>query len=251
MKDDNIFNEEREQIEVITYFKKEKEPRVGTVRMMMRLALGSVVIGRDEMKRRFQVKQSEIAVPASALNEVTPIETDIDRMRYAAIGAVAKSSDAFQGRISALERTANKGFGMHSRAFRPLSNSRLMRPVHRQYQRYVDHGDKVVSDWVAAGRREEYLSKQLVQDSATEAIAETLDYLAESPEMDELVQQESADLIDDVFDEVFDDALDDVREGASSVEMIMADWFNDTILRRPRKKTKISPPSQAPSSTEE
>lgn len=246
MKDDNLFNEERDHIEVITYIKKEKEPRVGTVRMMMRLALGSVVIGREEMKNRFQAKQSETAVPASALNEVTPIETDTDRIRYAAVGAVAKSSDAFQGRISALERTANKGFGMLSRAFRPLSNSRLMRPVHRQYQRYVDHGDKVVSDWVAAGRREEYLSKQLVQDTATEAIEETLDYFAESPEMDELVQQQSVDLIEDVFE--------DVGDRTSSTGMIMVDWLSGMIMRKPRKKSVASPPSQAsqaPSGTEE
>ncbi len=199
MKDDNPLNGEREQVEIITYSTKKSAPRIGTVRMMMRLALGSAVIGREQLKRRFQEKQSETYVSAATLNQEAPIESESDRARYAAIGAMAKSSDALRRRTAALGRVSNRVFGRLTRTFDPLTNSRLLSPLRRQYQRYSDHGDRLVSEWVAAGRREEYLSRQLAQDITIEAIEETLDYLPESPKLDELVQQRIDDFFEDMF----------------------------------------------------
>ena len=199
MKDDNPLSGGREQIEIITYSTKKSAPRIGTVRMMMRLALGSAVIGREQLKRRFQEKQSETFISAATLNQETPIESEADRARYAAIGAMAKSSDALRRRTAALGRVSNRVFGRLTRTFDPLTNSRLLSPLRRQYQRYSDHGDRLVSDWVAAGRREEYLSRQLAQDITIEAIEETLDYLPESPKLDELVQQRIDDFFEDMF----------------------------------------------------
>ena len=201
---------------------------VGTVRMLMRLALGSVVIGREEMLRRFQEKQSEPTLPASSLHEVTPIESESDHLRYAAIGAVSRTSEAFGQGISGFGRLTNRTFGFFSRAISPLTESRMMGPFRRRYQRYIDRGEKVVGGWITAGRREEYLGRQLAQDTIIESIEETLDYLAESPEMDELIQQESVDLVEEVFD--------DVGERTSRSGMILVDWFSGMALRRPRAK---------------
>jgi hypothetical protein len=127
-----------------------------------------------------------------------------------------------------------------TRTFDPVTNSRLLSPFRRQYQRYTDHGDKIVSEWIAAGRREEYLSKQLVQDTTVEAIEETLDYLAESPELDELVQEQSGDFVEDMFD--------DVGESATNTTMILADWFTSTILRRPSQRTESTSDRQSQTS---
>jgi hypothetical protein len=234
MKAEKPLNGEREQVEIITYSAKKSTPRIGTLRMIMRLALGGAVIGREELKSRFQEKQSEAFVSAATLNKETPIESEADRARYAAIGAIAKTSEGLRRSISTLGRTSNRTFSRLTRTVDPVTNSRLLSPLRRRFQRYADHGDKVVSEWIAAGRREEYLSRQLVQDTTVEAIEETLDYLAESPELDELVQQQSTDFIDDMFDDVFDD----VQESASNTTMILTDWFTSTILRRPRQKTE-------------
>ena len=144
--------------------------------------------------------------------------------------AMSRSSNTFNRSISTLERLSNRTFGLFSRAASPVTESRLMGPFRRRYQRYIDHGENVVGGWVAAGRREEYLSRQLVQDTATESIEEVLDYLEESPEMDELVQQQSVDLIEDVFE--------DVGERTSSTGMILVDWFSGMAFRRPRSKVK-------------
>ena len=230
MDEDKINSGESEKFEVITYSESVDKPKIGTLRMVMRLALGGAVIGREELKRRFQEEQSNPIVSPATLNRETPIETEADRARYAAIGAIAKSSDGIRSRISTLGRVANRSYGRITRALNPVTNSRVMSPFRRQYQRYTDHGDKIVSEWVAAGRKEEYLSRQLAKEATTEAIEETLDYLAESPELDELMQQQSVDLVEDIFE--------DIGDGATNTTLILSDWFSSTILRRPRRRKK-------------
>jgi hypothetical protein len=218
-------SEQNDKIEVITYSTQPDKPRVGTLRMLMRMALGSTIIGREELKNRFQDKQSEPHIPGAELNRVTPIESEADRARYAVVGAIANSSEALRKSLSKLGQRSDRSYGRLSRAIQPATDSRLLKPFRRRYRRYLDHGDKIVSKWVAAGRREEYLGRQLAQETAIESIEETLDYLADSPELDELMAQESVDLVDDIL-------FDDIRESASNTSLILTNWFNTVILRR-------------------
>ena len=95
-------SEQNDKIEVITYSTQPDKPRVGTLRMLMRMALGSTIIGREELKNRFQDKQSEPHIPGAELNRVTPIESEADRARYAVVGAIANSSEALRKSISKL-----------------------------------------------------------------------------------------------------------------------------------------------------
>lgn len=225
MSNNTIPDEQNESIEVITYSKQPGTPRIGTVRMLVRMVLGGAVIGREELKNRYQDKQSDAHIPGAELNRVTPIESEADRARYAVVGAVANSSEALRKRIMKIGRSSDRSYSRLTRALEPVSGSRLLKPFRRRYQRYLDHGDKIVSTWVAAGRREEYLGRQLAQETTTESIEEVLDYLADSPELDELMSQQSFDLVDDIL-------LDNVREGASNTSIILSNWFNTVILRR-------------------
>jgi len=240
MKDDTLPKDELEKDGIIPAARYEA-PRIGTVRMVMRLLIGSAVIGREELKRRFQDRQSEVHVSAVALNEVTPLETDADRAKYATLGAMVKSSDAMRRGVSTLGQISNRAHGRFTRSINPITNSRPMSPVRRQYQRFIDRGDMIVSNWIATGRMEEYLSRQLVQDTATEAIEETLDYLADSPEMDELIQEQSGDLVEDIFE--------DAMGGIPKTSLILVDWINTAILRKPRQSTKATSESQSRSTS--
>lgn len=218
---------------------KKRKSGVGTARMLMRLLLGSVIIGREELKHRFQGKQSGENISPADLNAKVPIETEEDRARYAAIGAVAKTSDAVQRRLSKLGQITNRAYGFFNRVVSPVSNSRLMSPFRRRYQSYIDQGEKVVANWVAAGRTEEYLSRQLVQNTTTETIEEVLDYLAESPEMDELTQAQSTDLIGDMFE--------GVQENVSNTRLVFINWISSMIRSRPYRKIIATPNQQSSS----
>jgi hypothetical protein len=234
MSDSKPPGKQNEPVEVINYAKGPQKPRVGTLRMLMRMALGGAVIGRNELKNRFQDKQSETNISGVELNRVTPIESEADRARYAVVGAVANSSEALSKSISRISQRSDRSYGRLTRALEPVTDSRLFKPFRRRYQRYLDHGDKVVSSWVAAGRREEYLGRQLAQETATDSIEETLDYLADSPELDELMAEQSFDLVDDLI-------IDNIRDGASNSSVILSNWFNTVILRRKSQLPTSSP----------
>jgi hypothetical protein len=234
MSDSKSPGDQNGSIEVITYSKQPDRPRVGTVRMLMRMVLGGAVIGREELKTRFQEKQSETHIPGVELNRVTPVESEADRARYAVVGAVANSSEALRKSLSKISRRSDRSYSRLTRAMQPVTESRLLKPFRRHYQRYLDHGDKVVSTWVAAGRREEYLGRQLAQETAVDSIEETLDYLADSPELDELMAQQSVDLVDDIL-------FDDIRESASNTSIVLSNWFNTVILRRKSKIQSDTP----------
>lgn len=238
MSDENLPTEAREPIEIIINTKRQNRPRVGTFRMLMRMALGSVVIGREELNNRFQEKQSESHISAMELNRVAPIESESDKARYAVVGAIANSSEALRKSFSNLGQASDRSYGRLTRAIQPVTNSRLLKPFRRRYQRFLDHGDEIVSAWIATGRKEEYLGRELAQQSAIETIEETLDYLAISPEMDELMETQSMDLVDDIL-------IDNIREGASNSTLILTEWFNTTILRR-KRKIEVEPTGSSP-----
>lgn len=220
-------------VEVITYTKPAKKPRVGTLRMLMRMALGGAVMGQEELLNRFQEKQSQTQVPAAELNRVTPLESEADRVRYAILGAVANSNESLLRSVSKLNQGSNRSYGRLTKALEPISGSRFLKPFRRRYERLIDHGDELVSNWIAVGRREEYLSRQLTQEIATESIEETLDYLADSPELDELMAAQSMDLVDDIF-------VDEIRESYSNTSLILTEWFSKVILRRKGQATVAS-----------
>ena len=70
-----------------------------------------------------------------------------------------------------------------------------------------------------------------------------LDYVAKSPEMDELVKRQSGDLVGEIFEDVFNDF--GVRKSKDG--FIFNDWFNSVILKKPSHKpdsnTDIIPPA--------
>jgi len=232
-------DDQEKTVEVITYKKPVKKTRVGTLRMLMRMALGSAIMGQDELNSRFQEKQSQTQVTAAELNRVTPIESEADRVRYAIIGAMANSSESLRRSVSKLNQGSNRSYGRLTKALEPISGSRFLKPFRRRYERFIDHGDKLVSNWVAVGRREEYLGRQLTQEIATESIEETLDYLADSPELDELMAEQSMDLVDDIF-------VDEIRESYSNTSLILTEWFSKVILRK-KGQASVAP---TPISTE-
>lgn len=207
-------------------------PRVGPLRMAARLLLGMALIGSDELNRRFGTEQ-QVYRPAPAERDLLLArETDADRRRYAAIGVAAESTQAFQHGLSAAGGLAERAFRRLSRSLRPVTNSRLAGRVNRRMDRYAARGEAIVRRWVEAGRAEEQLSRQLAEQATVETIETTLDYLARSPEMDQLTKEQSFDLVDQMVDEV--------QEGAVGGRVFLVKWFSGIIRRRPdTKETQI------------
>jgi hypothetical protein len=203
-------------------------PRVGSLRMAARLLLGAALTGSDELNRRFGTAQ-QVYRPAPAERDLLlASETDADHRRYAVLGALAETTQAAQKGVSSAGSRVDRAYRAVARAARPVTSSRLAQPVNRRIDRYVARGDTIVRRWVEAGRAEEQLSRELASQATVQTIETTLDYLARSPEMDQLTKEQSLDLVDQM--------MDDVQEGAIGGRIFLVRWFSGIIRRRPDTK---------------
>lgn len=177
------------------------EPKVGTFRLALRLALGSIILGQEELNRRFQDKQAQLNQSLSPYVSIKSDESSNDRARYAVEGALVQTSETVSRGLQTAGNATNAVFRLASRLARPVTGSRIMRPVRQQFDRFEARGEQVMQTWINVGRSEEYLSRALVQDTSTEIIEEVLDYLAVSPEMDQLVEQQTSEMAGDMVEE--------------------------------------------------
>jgi hypothetical protein len=175
---------------------------VGTTRLALRLVFGSIILGREEMNRRFTGKQAQLDQRLSTQTIYNPSESSGDRARYAAVGALVQLSDVVIQGAQVLLKTSDSAIRLASRVASPVTGSRPLGPLRRQFQRFEARGEQVLQGWVATGRKEEYLSRTLTEETSTEVIEEVLDYLAVSPEMDQLVQAQTQDMAGEVVGEI-------------------------------------------------
>ena len=112
--------------------------------------------------------------------------------------------------------------------FAPLTKSRLWRPVQERFDIYSERGESIVNSWMNIGRREEQVSRALVRQQAyEETVNDVIDYLAQKPEVRELVQQQSVGMAGEI--------VDDIRERSSEYDTLLEERVNK-LLRRKRPK---------------
>ena len=197
--------------------------KVGTFRLAFRLALGSIILGKEELNRRFRDKQAQLNQSLSPYVTIRSDESSNDRARYAVEGALVETTETVSHGFQVVGNATNAVFKLASRLARPVTGSRIMRPVRRQFDRFEARGEQVIQTWINTGRSEEYLSRALVQDTSTEVIEEVLDYLAVSPEMDQLVEQQSSDMAGNVVEEF--------QERTTRI-FVFRNWFRRSSPRR-------------------
>jgi hypothetical protein len=201
--------------------------------MAARLLLGTVLIGRDELNRRFEAGQQVYRPAPAERDRLLASESEADLRRYAMLGAIAESTKAAQQSVSKAGSLADRAYHRLSRRLRPVTDSRMGRTLNRRVDRYVARGDAIVRRWVETGRAEEQLSRELAEQATVQAIEGTLDYLARSPELDQLTKEQSLDLVDQM--------VEDVHQGAVGGRFFLVRWFSGIIRRRPgTNETQVS-----------
>jgi hypothetical protein len=196
-------------------------PDQETVRMLLRLLVGGVLEGSDELLRRLQERQQAIEQHpvTSAPRVISQDEADIERLRYALIGLLFETPGAInRGLARAVENTERAGNTV-SRLAGPVTRSRLFRPVRRRYQRLVTRREATLNRLVELGRLEAQRGRVLARGTVTETVDEVLEYLADSPEIRDLVQQQGVSLTTEVVDEL--------RRRVAAADRLL-----DSVLRR-------------------
>lgn len=154
------------------------------------------------------------------------------KARYAVVGMLFLTRDqVLEGamRLDALQQSLGRSL---SRVTRPLSGNLLVRPVTRRYTGLVQRGETIISSWIQVGQREAETSYQLFDHALHGSVEDSIEYLAENPEVKELVQMQSTGLADE--------AIEEIRERSVSADNFVEGLVRYVLRRMPRQE--IPPP---------
>jgi hypothetical protein len=201
--------------------------RVEDLQTMLRVLVGGVLEGTDELMRRLKAAQAELE-PSAATTTVDPNETDLDRLRYALISTLIQTPELMREGLTSAGRVSNKATGFVSKVVGPVASSRLMKPVRQRTDRLIARGQARVDRLLERGRAEEQVGRVLARRATANGVDELLDYLAQKPEIRDLVQQQSMGMADEMMGEI---------QNRSAAADALAERIARAILRRPQRET--------------
>jgi hypothetical protein len=204
-------------------------------RTALRLLVGAILEGNDELRYRTKmwltnVQKEEQEIDASIIEQ----GKSGNPLLYIMLGLLFETPKYLSSGVSIAGRVSWRATSFVSKLMKPITNSRVLRPVQRRYDVLVRRGESVVSSLEKTGRSEASTSRLLISQQVNdEAVEELLIYLVEKSKMAEMVAETSA--------EVGGDALIEIRGRTASVDSSL-DNLVDKFLRRQKPKTPPSSP---------
>lgn len=204
-------------------------------RTALRLLVGAALEGTDELRIRIEpwwadVQEWERESGASLFGVE---EKGGSPLLFILLGLLFKTPDYLSRGISTVGRVSSRATSIVSRLLRPITNSRVMRPVQRRYRYFVARGESEVNSLKFIGRSEARTSRALIRQEVNEdTIEDILAYLVEKAKIRDLIAEQGVEAAGDVSTEIR------VRSAAvdSSLDNIV-----DNILRRQKLQ---KPPSR-------
>lgn len=202
---------------------------------ILRLLVGLTLEGTDELSRRLREWEDRItqeAAPTPPDGSDAETLTDGDRLYYALIGMafaarqrvendlmgwLVSPSRAMQGMIDAADQIAQNPL------LRPL-----VKPLKEQAEQLSTQMHGEIERWIAIGQAEEQRSRAIARTAVPEIVDEVLESLADNPELQDLIQQQSVGLAGEV--------VDSVREVTVTADAVMEGIVRRLLRRRPRNQ---------------
>ncbi len=222
------------------------------LRTLTRFAVGGIALTMDGISNQMStwndVSDEQVyEIQPSTINyEITEItfqsqseainqsekETTGQLARYALIGLAISAENRISSGFSLIGRVASRLSRAAKPITDPLSQSPGLHPVSKRYDKLANRGQAQVSQWINMGREEEKRSRQLVQAAVSDTMETSIEYIAEKPEIQELIQSQSTGLANEIVEEI--------RE-----RTVSADTLAENILRsflRLTPRSEISGP---------
>lgn len=219
-----------------------------------RLIAGGMLWGMDLVMNRllaFEVERFEAAGLSDPIQtgkdpsdpgEETPTQAlpqyeyseGFQKARYALVGILFLTRDQVVEaamRLDTLQQSAGRRL---RRVTRPLSDNLMVRPVTRRYEGLVARGERILDRWIQVGQREAETSYQVFDHALHGSVDDSIEYLAENPEVKELVQMQSTGLADE--------AIEEIRERSVSADNFVEGLLRHLLRKMPRQE--IPPPPE-------
>ena len=209
--------------------------QLNDIRGTLRLAVGSVLTGKDAYAKRLRQMQSvqETVRPESIV--IDENETPHDQLRYLLLGMLFEAPDLLQRSLVTAEQVSLKVYGLFSRLLSPVTKSWVFTPVKGQYNGATARGEKIVDQLIMKGRIEEQNSRLILQQKAIDDLVnEVLQYV--------LLRTELQQYIEDAGIGVAGGVVDEFRDQSSNVDSILDQKLRSIFRKRVPSET-ITPPS--------
>jgi hypothetical protein len=165
------------------------------------LLLGTATEGGEQLSVRLRQWQAAAELRGDEFAGEPPHENDTERIRYALVGLMALAPGKAQRGFSAALRASDVVYVSVSDWVAPLTNSRAARPFRIRYDRLAARGERMVENWIDAGRVAEQqgraLARQAAVDGTDEAMDEVIGIMATKPAVRELVTQQGLGMADE------------------------------------------------------
>ena len=239
-----------------TYSRGQKygEPNRGRfkpLRSLTRLVVGGAILGAEELMDRLETWEQEIdqepvdTIPAEmvvydVVDESVSVEsngfqplTDSTSSRHVLVGLIFDSQTKLEQRLTALGRFERRASRRLLAPIKPLGKSRLGQRINSHFEGLVRRGESEVARLAEIGKVEEYRSRKLTLTATTETVDESIDYLTDNEELQELITMQGVGIAGE--------ALEEVRERTVSADDFFESVVRAFLRRTPRK------PLEAPS----
>lgn len=216
-----------------------------SLRSLSRLLVGGLLLGVKGMRtrlREWELQASQALEDSPAIDtpsgEILPApsaaESNLDKARYAAIGMVFDVEHRVKHQITTLGNQqsvfAKRILPINQR----LGSSRLLSPARKRFERLVSRGEQQLNRWIAVGHIEEKRSEELAKIAFDKTNDMYLAYLAENPEVRDLLQAQSTGLANEMIEEV--------RERTVSTDTLIEGKVRALLRRAPRTTLDAPPP---------
>jgi hypothetical protein len=215
------------------------------LRSTTRLLVGLALVGGDELLKRLQMLERDFdALPhdpeeLAARIRTSPTGQHIpDDIRHALIGLAFELQDQVRVQTPRLLAAADQIISDVTRPAQSILNhipiiGSLSRSLGLQYDAMQKRGEDRLQHWIAIGQREEARSRVLADQTFTRIVDDVIDYLADKPEVQDLIAGQTTGLAGEV--------LNEVRERTVSGDSFLEGIVRAVLRKAPR--AELPPPS--------
>lgn len=171
---------------------------------MARLVVGGAAEGGSIFLERLKTWEMRVQRLGPAVYREAPDESQGERLRYAAVGFAELGLGVAEIALRSAASASEAAYGLVANLARPISGSRVMRPVVRRYDSLAARGEETLERLIDTGRAAEQRSRALVRqaydDGSTEVIQVAVGKLSDEPSVRDLVTAQGTSMAGVVVD---------------------------------------------------
>jgi hypothetical protein len=158
--------------------------------LVTRFITGLTVMGGEELFERLRTFQSEYddRLASGRVNEESSGENGVDTLRYLLIGSMLRGQKRAVKRFQSGVNFSFRATSSLLSTLAGLTDNALMRPMRTPVEGKVKDWQEEAKTVVKEGRAAEENGRFLVQETVPDLIDDFINYLAESPQLAELIR---------------------------------------------------------------